>query len=308
MEQINKPSISVIILTVGRPLLFTRAINSILKQDYPICEIIIGDVSKDSETEMLVRNMNNNKIRYIKIENEKDPALTINYLINEAKGELIAFCDDDDEWISSDKLSKQVDKLNELGNDYGIIYCWYEIWDDKRDALISVRCPNKVGNIFWYMLGDNAIAGTPNLLIRKQLFEQYGGWLEGTLYTTDYLMLLRLSQHTKVGYVPEILVRVHHNHIYKRVTNLDNAFFTHENRINYQLKFIEMFKVYMDLIPASYLPHYRVLIYDYIYLKNFNLAIIYIIKYIMIKGIDKYILKTIIKLVINIINIYENIN
>ena len=66
MEHINKPSISVIIVTVGRPLLITRAINSILKQDYPICEIIIGDVSKGSETEIIVRNIDDNIIKYIK--------------------------------------------------------------------------------------------------------------------------------------------------------------------------------------------------------------------------------------------------
>jgi len=301
MEHINKPSISVIIVTVGRPLLITRAINSILKQDYSICEIIIGDVSKGSETEKIVRNIDNNIIKYIKIINEKDPAVTLNSLIAQAKGELIAFCDDDDEWISPHKLSKQVDKLNELGNEYGIIYCWYEIWDDRKDILLSTRCPTKAGFIFWNLLGDNTIAGTPNLLIRKILFDKYGGWVENTLYAADHLMLTMLSQHTKIGYVPEILVRVHQHHIYNRQTNLCGLFFTYENRIKYQLKFIEMFKEYMDLMPNSYLPHYRVLIADYIYLKNFNLAIIYIIKYIFIRGIDKYILKTIIKIGISII-------
>lgn len=301
MEQINKPSISVIIVTVGRPLLITRAINSILKQDYSCCEIIIGDVSKNSETEEIIRNIDNNIIKYIKFTNEKDPALTINSLIAQAKGELIAFCDDDDEWISPQKLSKQVDKLNELGDEYGIIYCWYEIWDDKKDILLSTRCPTKAGFIFWNLLGDNTIAGTPNLLIRKILFDKYGGWIEGTFYSADHLMLANLSQYTKVGYVPEILVRVHHNHIYNRQTNLGSQFFTRENRIRYQLKFIDMFKEYMDLIPNSYIPHYKVLIADYINLKNFNLAIIYILKYIIIRGIDKYILKTIIKFDISII-------
>ena len=89
MEHINKPSISVIIVTVGRPLLITRAINSILKQDYSCCEIIIGDVSKNSKTEEIIRNIDNNIIKYIKFTNEKDPALTINSLIAQAKGELI---------------------------------------------------------------------------------------------------------------------------------------------------------------------------------------------------------------------------
>jgi hypothetical protein len=71
-------------------------------------------------------------------------------------------------------------------------------------------------------------------------------------------MLTILSQHTKIGYVPEILIRVHQNHIYKRQTNLSGLFFTHKNRIKYQLKFIEMFNEYLDLIQNSYLPHYRV--------------------------------------------------
>lgn len=301
MEQINKASISAIIMAEWRQLLITREINSILKQDYSCCEKTIEDISKSSETKEIVRYIDNNIIQYIKSANDVDPAVTINSLIAQAKGELIDFCDDDDEWILPLKLSKQVYKLCELGDEYGIIYCWYEIWDDNKDILLSTRSPTKTGYIFWNLLGDNTIAGTPNMLIRKILFDKYGSWIEGIFYSIDHLIQANLSQYIKVGYVSKILVSFHHNHIYNRETNLCGQFFTCENRIRYQLKFIGMFKEYMDLIPNSYIPHYKVLIADYINLKNFNLAIIYIIKYIIIRGIDKYTLKTIVKLGISII-------
>jgi glycosyltransferase involved in cell wall biosynthesis len=288
----TKPLVSVIIVTIGRPELIPRAIQSVLNQTYVNFELIIGDVSGKNETKAIVSEYPDPRIRYIKIEHEIDPAKTINGLITGSGGEFIAFCDDDDEWISDAKLQKQVDLINQLGGEYGIIYNWYEVWDDGKDELIELRKPVAEGDIFLKMLGDNVMAGTPNLLIRKSLFDTYGGWIEGTIYTTDHLMLTKLSQSTKVSYVPEILVRVHHNHMYGRQTNLEMSRFSRENRIRYQKEFLNRFDNQYQAHPAAKLHHFQIIISDAIALGDFKLAFSYLFQSIAIRPLDKSIYKS----------------
>jgi len=292
----NSPIVSVIISTVGRPKIIGRAITSILCQSFKDFELIIGDVSKTVETKLVIDKYMDHRIKYIKIEDEIDPAVTINSLISSSVGEFIAFCDDDDEWSSHHKLAKQVGLIRDLGEEYGIVYCWYDVWDDSRNGIIELRTPSLSGFIFPKMLGDNVIAGTPNLLIRKSLFDKYGGWETGLIYSADHLMLTKLSQYTKVSYVPEVLVRVHHNHQYGRQTNLGTPNFCHMNRIVYQKHFLQLFAEDFKLNKWQQIPHLRVLINDYIELGDTWQAIMYIGKYMSIVFIDKYLLKSCVKL------------
>ena len=102
------PLITIAITCFNAEKTIERAILSALNQDWPNFEIIIvDDASKDSSKEIIEKY--NSKIKNLYFFNQKinnGCAKSRNILISKAKGEFIAFFDDDD-FSRSDRLSLQ---------------------------------------------------------------------------------------------------------------------------------------------------------------------------------------------------------
>jgi len=89
--------ISIITSTHNRKYLLERAIKSVLAQSYKEWELIIVDDCSIDGTESLVKSFTDSRIKYLKTEtNSGSDSLPKNLGIKEAKGEYIAFLDDDD--------------------------------------------------------------------------------------------------------------------------------------------------------------------------------------------------------------------
>lgn len=107
IEQIRQP-VSVVVATRDRPALLDRAIRALLAQDYPgeIEVLVVFDQSEPRDLGFDVAP--GRTVRALP--NVRRPGLAggRNSGILAAGGDLIAFCDDDDEWLP-DKLSAQVE-------------------------------------------------------------------------------------------------------------------------------------------------------------------------------------------------------
>lgn len=102
------PTVSVVIATRGRPELLRKAVSAALTQQYdgPVEVLVVFDqVAIDELTD--VRVPANRALRTLS--NSRTPGLAggRNTGILAASGDLIAFCDDDDEWLGG-KLAAQV--------------------------------------------------------------------------------------------------------------------------------------------------------------------------------------------------------
>ncbi|MDC1455973.1 glycosyltransferase [Flavobacteriaceae bacterium] len=86
-------------------------------QTYRKIELIIVDDGSTDNTTEVIHCYNDNRIRYFKTNNWGSPAKPRNIGIAKAKGEVIAFCDDDDIWIEN-KLSIQIRKMEESNCDF----------------------------------------------------------------------------------------------------------------------------------------------------------------------------------------------
>ena len=106
----GRPMVSVVVPTRDRPELLTRAVRSILGQRYegPIECIVVFDQTKPALPDVDVPE--GRSLRGVS--NARTPGLAgaRNSGAMEAAGELLAFCDDDDEWLA-DKLRLQVQVL-----------------------------------------------------------------------------------------------------------------------------------------------------------------------------------------------------
>ena len=116
--------VSVVIPTYNRVPYLGRAIASVLKQSYPVNEIIVIDNGSTDQTLSFIKK-NFTRIRVI-TEKKRGVSFARNLGIKNCKYNWIAFLDSDDEWIT-DKIEKQFVLLKESNFKYQFIHT-NEIW------------------------------------------------------------------------------------------------------------------------------------------------------------------------------------
>lgn len=128
-----------------------ESINSVLKQTYANWELIIVDDCSTDNTDDVVKQFNDKRIRYFKNEKNLGAALTRNRALKEANGEWIAFLDSDDLW-TKDKLEHQIKFMKE--NNYVFSYHEYVKIDEESKPLnIYVSGPKIVTKRKMYNYG-----------------------------------------------------------------------------------------------------------------------------------------------------------
>lgn len=110
------PRVSVIVTTYNRKEYLAETIQSILNQTFQDFELIVVDNYSNYDFFALIESFNNEKITPFQNQNNGIIAVNRNFGISRAKGEFIAFCDDDDVWFS-EKLQLQLNELLKTSSD-----------------------------------------------------------------------------------------------------------------------------------------------------------------------------------------------
>lgn len=109
----KKGLVSIIVPTHNRADMLARALNSILSQTYENWEtIVIANDCHDNTVEIMERYLNDKRFSFVDISDAIGGAEARNVGIRKAKGEYIAFLDDDDEWLPN-KLVLQMEALSQ---------------------------------------------------------------------------------------------------------------------------------------------------------------------------------------------------
>lgn len=125
-----------------------ETIKSVVAQTYTNWEMIIVDDCSTDNTDMVVAQFSDNRIRYFKNKKNSGAAVSRNYALREARGRWIAFLDSDDLWMP-EKLERQVSFMKKNG--YSFSYTNYSVIDEKsRPMLLTVGGPKKVGKMLMY--------------------------------------------------------------------------------------------------------------------------------------------------------------
>lgn len=207
-----KEMVSIIIPTYNREKVIGRAIQSILHQTYEYYEILIIDDASTDHTQEVVEQIADDRIRYIRLEQNKGAAHARNVGINESRYDYIAFLDSDDEWLPA-KLELQMCKMLESTEEVGFIYCRMgggQCEEDENFVCPPWELPAEIleGNMFQRLLIHNVI-GMPTILARRKCLEQSGGFKEGIQCLEDWEWILRIAKNWLIGFVDENLVEIH---------------------------------------------------------------------------------------------------
>lgn len=199
---------SVIIPTYNRGYCLEKAILSVLQQTYPVHEVIIVDDHSTDNTASIVSAINDPRVKYHYLPQNRGAGGARNFGVSMASGEFIAFHDSDDEWLP-EKLEHQINYYIEH-QIYGLIYCSYEstLPNDYRYTFPMLDSSTTLeGHIFSNLLIKNTI-GTPTILVRKDIFEQVGGFDESMSALEDWEFALKIARKYPIGFLPEVQVIV----------------------------------------------------------------------------------------------------
>lgn len=197
--------VSVVIPTHNRADLLPRAIKSVQEQTYKDLEIVVVSDGSTDNTKEVVEALaaEDSRIRFVEYHPGRGGNIARNTGIEEAKGEYVAFLDDDDEFFPT-KLEKQV-AIMESDPEIGLVYTGVKILYINEKVTYASKARN-CGDLSREILLDNYIGTTSTVMLRKSVIAKSGMFDVQLKALQDFDLWIRVCQHCKVGVVPEELI------------------------------------------------------------------------------------------------------
>lgn len=231
-EKVGRAVISVVLPTFNRAVFLVEAIESVLSQTHQDHELIVVNNGRTGETEQALHRFRD-RLRYV-VHPERGAARARNRGLNEAKGDWIAFLDDDDRWLPY-KLELQMACLNRYPH-LGFLFSDFMAFDEsgvvatsyirryfssldrnhvsfekvfKEHVPLSEFANSEhswgdgrfyQGMIFPTLLLGNFVL-TSTTLAKKSLLVQLGGFCEAFEVVEDADLFLRMSLEGSAGYI-----------------------------------------------------------------------------------------------------------
>jgi glycosyltransferase involved in cell wall biosynthesis len=199
------PSVSIIIPTFNRADLIPRSIKSVLNQTYMDFELIIVDDASTDNTEDIIQNIDDSRLRYIKHEENRGGSAARNTGIRAAQADFIAFQDSDDEWLP-EKLDKQMRIFEDAPLTVGVVYAgFWRIEGGQKQYIPGPSQQVRDGDIHDQLLKGNFIT-TQAAVVRKECFKKAGLFDEHLARLQDWELFIRISRHYNFLFIDEPLV------------------------------------------------------------------------------------------------------
>jgi len=196
------PLISIIIPTYNRITALPRAIESVLNQTYSNFELIVIDDGSDDHTDTYVHSLLDSRISYFYIQNQ-GVANARNVGVEKSSGDLIAFLDSDDEWLS-EKLEKQVQYMADYSR--ACICQTEEIWIRNNKRVNAKKKHVKQSGWIFLKCVPLCIVSPSAVMMTRSTFCELGGFDNTFLACEDYELWLRAALRYPILTMPDALI------------------------------------------------------------------------------------------------------
>ena len=206
------PSVSVIIPTTRRPDLVIRALNGVFAQTHSDLEAIVVVDGPNPETMAALSQVTDPRLRILQNELPLGPGAARNAGAGVARGDWVAFLDDDDEWLPQ-KLTLQLAAASLEDN--VLVSCRCQVMTSQAIYLWPRRPYDGVRPVDDYLWGrrslfrGEAYLATATYLMPRRLFlrTQFGT----TRHNEDDTLLLRLEKEAggRIVMLPDVLTIIH---------------------------------------------------------------------------------------------------
>ncbi|AWB56331.1 glycosyltransferase family A protein [Colwellia sp. Arc7-D] len=196
-------TISVVIPFFKRQKIFDETIQSVFAQTLKPLEIIVVDDCSGGDAIEFLKQYEP-QITIIALEKNVGVSKARNIGVKAAKGEYIAFLDSDDYW-SVDKLEKQYNYMQNHP-EVSLTHTGCRVFYPDQTEKTYIKKPL---NLLFTHLIKNSHVTPPSVMIKKQVFEDIGGFDPTFRQTEDYELSMRLiTQGHLIHFIPEALTHV----------------------------------------------------------------------------------------------------
>lgn len=198
------PMISVVIPHYNGAAYLPQALEQVRRQTFHNVEVIVVDDGSSADQAAEAARLCAEAGAQLILQNNQGPGIARNQGVAAARGSFVAFLDVDDLW-APDKLQRQVDVL---------------VGDPSLDVIMhdtstledtgAVRSTNRyssrsVDELLRRCLRGDVNSFTSSLFIRRQWFQEVGGFPPELRFTEDHFLLVRALKASRFHCVPEVL-------------------------------------------------------------------------------------------------------
>ena len=245
--------VSVIAVCYNHAKYVIETLDSIKDQTYPNIELIImDDSSKDNSVEVIQEWIDKNKYQCQFIAHKENQGLckTLNEALKECTGKYfqLTACDD---LLLPFKLSNQVDEIQNLDQDYGLVYSDVGIMNDNSSGLKltfyqeSKYIP-KSGDLYFEQARRQFIKFVSCLCVTDYI-KKIGGFDENLTFE-DVDFFLRFAKEYKFKYINEVTCfwRKHEsnmtNSLYTNTRYLESRLLAYNKHVGFKNKLDDILK------------------------------------------------------------------
>jgi len=207
----ESPQVSAVIPTRHRPGSLLQAVESALAQTYALAEVMVVIDGPDPATESMLQAINHPRVRVVALPAPVGGSDARNAGVAAARGEWVAFLDDDDEWLPN-KIERQL-ALLPLGNPDPILSCRFLARTAAGDRVWPERLPQPSEPLCEYLLSrrgfrrSDGFVATPTILTRRSLLCRVP-FRSGLEKHQDWDWILRaIREGARVFFCPEVLAK-----------------------------------------------------------------------------------------------------
>ena len=207
------PAVSVIIPAYNAEAFLARAIRSVEAQIFRDFEILVVDDGSTDRTADVARGFGS--VRYVRGSHGGEPVAR-NQGLEEARSDLVAFVDADDEWLP-DKLAHQLEFMQKLGSSFSYTDS-YLVRDGHPRVRYSALAHPRAGEILSPLIDDwldQAFILPTEVMASRALLQSVGGFETGLPAPghVDYGLWLKLAiRGTRFDYLDEPLALYYRGH------------------------------------------------------------------------------------------------
>lgn len=200
-QNTQKPLVSINICTFNRADLIAKAIESALAQNYPNIEIVIVDDNSTDDTEEVVKKFayQNQNIYFFKTSGNQGITKNRNFGLEKSHGKYIAVLDSDDYWLDENKLTEQVDFL-EQNPDHVLVGTFTKVVDVEDKEIDTLKPETTDQSIRDRILLQNQFTHS-SVLFRKDSLPSYN---EKYFIWEDLAAWLDIGRNYKFANIPKV--------------------------------------------------------------------------------------------------------
>jgi glycosyltransferase involved in cell wall biosynthesis len=138
---VSSPDVTVVIPTLNRPELVTRAVRSALEQTLREVEVVVVIDGPDEATHKALAAIGDSRLRVLELPERGGAPAARNAGVRAARGAFVAFLDDDDEWLPG-KLLAQVDLARSSTVEWPIVITRLFVRTPRTEFILPRRLPD----------------------------------------------------------------------------------------------------------------------------------------------------------------------